>query len=59
MLHIENTLHFIPVAQSVTLRETHKDFFFILHRIKYMKQEWLVSADLKDVAILNGFQTGT
>ena len=58
LLHIGNKLPSIPLAHSVTLKETYEVLSFILDRIKYKEHEWLICADLKVVAILNGLQTG-
>ena len=58
LLHNGNTMHSIPIAYSVILRETYENLEFILDRIKYNEHEWQICADLKVVAILNGMQTG-
>ncbi|XP_076037944.1 uncharacterized protein LOC143030832 [Oratosquilla oratoria] len=58
LLHIGNTMPSVPVAYSVILRETYENLAFILDRISYKEHEWLICADLKVVAILNGLQTG-
>lgn len=58
LLHIGNTLPSIPVAHSVTLKETYEVLSFILAKIKYDEHQWLVCADLKVVAILSGLQSG-
>ena len=54
LLHTGNVLPSIPIAHSVTLRETYGNLAFILDRIKYKVHQWLICADLKVVAILNG-----
>ena len=58
LLHTRNVLPSIPIAHSVTLRETYDNLAFILDRIKYKDHQWLICADLKVVAILNGLQSG-
>lgn len=58
LLHTGNVLPSIPIAHSVTLRETYDNLAFILDRIKYKDHQWLICADLKVVAILNGLQSG-
>lgn len=58
LLHIGNIMPSIPVAHSVILRETYENLSFILNCLHYKEHEWLICADLKVVAILNGLQTG-
>ena len=39
LLHNGNTIHSIPIAYSVILRETYENLEFILDRIKYNEHE--------------------
>lgn len=58
LLHNGNVFPSIPVAHSVTLRETYENLKFILIKIKYEEFKWPICADLKVVALLTGLQTG-
>ena len=58
LLHIGNNYPSIPVAHSVILKETYANLQFILNKIKYNENNWLICADLKVVAILSGLQAG-
>ena len=58
LLHTGNVLPSIPIAHSVTLRESYVNISLILDRIKYRDHRWSICADLKVVAILNGLQAG-
>lgn len=58
LLHIGNKLPSIHLAQSVVLKATSKFFSFIFEYIKYNAHKWLICANLKVVAILNGRQGG-
>ena len=48
----------VLAVHSVILRETYENLAFPLDRISYKEYEWLICADLKAVALLNGLQTG-
>ena len=58
LLHNGNIYPSIPIAHSVTLKETHENLRFILDNIQYDNHKWSICADLKVVAILTGLQSG-
>lgn len=58
LLHNTNQHPSIPVAHSTEMSETYEDMRILLQAIKYNEYEWLVSGDLKVIAILMGMQLG-
>lgn len=58
LLHIGNKYPSIPVAHSIVLKETYSNLQYILTKINYEVNKWLICADLKVVAILSGLQAG-
>ena len=58
LLHNGNIYPSVPIAHSVTLKETYENLRFILDSIQYDDHKWSICADLKVVAILTGLQSG-
>lgn len=58
LLHNGSEYPSIPVAYSITLKETYDTMQFILNLIKYRDSSWKVCADLKVIALLLGLQGG-
>ena len=54
--HNGNTLPSVSVAHSTTLKENYLTLQFILEKLNYNTNRWLICADLKVVAILTGLQ---
>ena len=48
----------IPIAHSVTPKETHENLRFILDNIQYDNHKWSICSDLRVVAIFTGLQSG-
>jgi hypothetical protein len=53
-----NELPSVPVAYSVTMKETYEKISRILDKISYHDYNWKLCADLKVVALLMGLQSG-
>lgn len=53
-----NELPSVPVAYSVTMKETYENISRILDKISYHDYNWKLCADLKVVALLMGLQSG-
>ena len=58
MLHNGNTLPSIPIAYSVTMKESYENLKTILTSILYNVHKWHVCADFKVIAMLTGLQPG-
>lgn len=58
LLHNGNVHPSVPVAYSVTLRETYPNLKEILECIHYAEHKWAICADFKVIAILTGLQSG-
>jgi hypothetical protein len=58
LLHNGNVHPSIPVAYSVTMRETYQNMKEILECIRYAENKWAICADFKVIAILTGLQPG-
>ena len=58
LLHNGNSLGSIPIAHSVTLKESYIAIKFMLEKIKYNEHNWIICVDLKMVNILLGQQHG-
>lgn len=58
LLHNRNVFPSVPVAYTVKLKESYESMKLILQCINYSKFEWLICADLKVVALLQGMQLG-
>lgn len=48
----------LPIAHSVTLKETYDTMSLLLNNIQYQDHNWLLSGDLKVLTILLGMQGG-
>ena len=58
LLHNGNTFPSVPVAYSVTMRETYQNLKQILRCINYDQYKWAICADFKVIALLTGLQSG-
>lgn len=58
LLHNGNLFPSLPVAYSVSMKETYTNLEHILHCINYTSHSWCICADLKVVALLTGLQSG-
>ena len=58
LLHNGNTYPSVPVAYSVTMRETYQNLKEILQCINYEQYKWAICADFKVIAFLTGLQSG-
>jgi hypothetical protein len=58
LLHNGNVHPSVPVAYSVTMRETYQNLKAILHCIHYVDHQWAICADFKVIAMLTGLQSG-
>ena len=58
LLHNGNVHPSVPVAYSVTMRETYQNLNEILECIHYVEHKWAICADFKVIAILTGLQPG-
>ena len=58
LLHNGNRYPSVPVAYSTTLKEPYYNLQLISDKLNYHSHLWHVSADLKVVALLQGFQLG-
>lgn len=58
LLHNGNVHPSVPVAYSVTMRETYPNLKEILECIRYAEHKWAICADFKVIAILTGLQSG-
>ena len=58
LLHNGNVYPSVPVAYSVTMRETYPNVKEILECIHYAEHKWAICADFKVIAILTGLQSG-
>ena len=48
----------LPIAHSVTLKETYATMSLLLNNIQYQDHNWLLCGDLKVISILLGQQGG-
>ena len=53
-----NTVSSLPVAHSVTLKETYENMKLLLSSLNYEQHKWLICGDLKVIAIILGLQGG-
>jgi hypothetical protein len=53
-----NTVVALPIAHSVSLKETHENIETLLSCVKYDEHKWLISGDLKIIAVMLGLQSG-
>ena len=58
LLHNTNVLPSIPIAHSVTMKETYESLQFLLEKVQYKRYEWSVCGDFKVIGILLGQQAG-
>ena len=58
LLHNGNKLASVPIAHSVTLKETYESMRSILQKIKYSDHCWMICGDLKVISMLLGQQGG-
>ncbi|KAL4718315.1 hypothetical protein ACJJTC_009937 [Scirpophaga incertulas] len=58
LLHNGNMKPSIPVAYSVSMKETYDNLGAVLRAIKYEDFKWQICGDLKVIAILMGLQGG-
>ena len=58
LLHNDNQYGFIPIGDSVTLKENYENIKVVLERLKYHVYQWLICVDLKMVNFLLGQQGG-
>lgn len=58
LLHNGNMQPSVPIAYSVTLKETYTTMSIVLDTIKYNEHKWQIVSDLKVVAQLTGLQGG-
>ncbi|XP_030765451.1 uncharacterized protein LOC115889553 [Sitophilus oryzae] len=58
LLHNGNLKPSIPVAHSVTMKETYENMRMLLDRINYNRYKWQICGDLKVIGILVGLQGG-
>jgi len=53
-----NAIASLPVAHSVTLKETYENVKLLLTSLNYNKHNWLICGDLKIIAMILGLQGG-
>lgn len=58
LLYNGNTVASLPIAHSVTLKETYENVKILLTSVKYDEHKWLICGDLKIIAIILGLQSG-
>ena len=58
LLYNSNTVASLPIAQSVTMKETYDNLKTMLVSVKYDDHKWLICGDLKVIAIILGLQGG-
>ena len=58
LLYNGNTVASLPIAHSVTLKETYETLKTLLTSVKYDDHKWLICGDLKVIAIMLGLQSG-
>lgn len=58
LLHNGNEKPAIPVAHSVSMKESRDSMKLFLDAINYEEYKWEICADLKVIAILLGMQAG-
>ena len=58
LLHNGNTLPFVPIAYSTTMKESYENLKTILTSIQYEDHNWHIRADFKLVAKLTSLQLG-
>lgn len=58
LLHNDNKFPSVPVAYSVTMRETYQNLKEIPHCINYDQFKWAICTDFKVIALLTGLQSG-
>ncbi len=58
LLHNGNQMPSIPIAHTVSMKESYDSMSLILQAINYKKYDWKICTDLKVIAILLGLQAG-
>jgi len=58
LLYNWNELASILLAHSVQMTENYENMKLLLHLLKYQEHNWLISCDLKVIALLLGLQGG-
>ena len=58
LLYNGNTVASIPIAHSVTMKETYENVKILLTSVNYDEHIWLICVDLKIIAIILGLQSG-
>ena len=58
LLHNENAYQAIPIANSITAKESYETMKSILQLVRYDTFQWRVCSDLKVVGLLTGMQGG-
>jgi hypothetical protein len=58
LLHNGNKYGAVPIAHSVSLKETYESMQLLLNTIKYTEHNWMICGDLKIICFLLGQQSG-
>lgn len=58
LLHVDKNFPSIPIAYSITAKETYETIKSILEAVRYDVFRWKVCSDLKVIGILTGMQKG-
>lgn len=58
LLYNGNTVASLPIAHSVTMKESYENVKTVLVSVKYDDHKWLICGDLKIIAIILGLQGG-
>jgi hypothetical protein len=58
LLHNGNQLASLPLAHSISMKETYDNMRILLSALNYNEHRWLICGDLKVIAILLGLQGG-
>lgn len=58
LLYNGNEVASLPVAHSVTMKETYESMKTVLNALQYESHQWLLCGDLKVIALLLGQQGG-
>ena len=58
LLYNGNAVASLPIAHSVTLKESYENVKILLTSVKYDEHKWMICGDLKIIAIILGLQSG-
>jgi len=58
LLYNGNTAASLPIAHSVTPKETYETLKTLLTSVKHDDHKWLICGDLKVIVIMLGLQSG-